>query len=658
MNAKGVRLYWAAAFLFALNAWITLPLFQTDYTRQMGSIEAAYIGLARYIAGHFSALNWFPLWYGGIPYPDTYPPLLHWICGFVVAISHVSPGLAHHFVTATVYALGPVALFWMVWQLSANRGAAFIAALGYSLFSPACLLVREVRFDAGGVFAARRLHTLVIYGEGPHLTSLCLLPFAIGMLHLAIAKPRPLHYFGAALAIASVPLSNWLGAVALAFAVVSLLLAQPLDLRRWLVAALLGGWAYCIALPWMSPSTIRVIQANAPRVAHNFESTVGQKLFLAGAALGLVAVYWLLQRTRLEMAPRFAILFSFLTGLTALGKHWFKLSLVPQPERYHLEMDMAFWVAAGLLLWPVLSRARLRNVVLCASAVAGIAIAITQHRIAREWEQPIDITSTIEYRSARWLNHNLPGSRVFAPGTIGFWLNAFADNPQLTGGFDNGILNPMVPHIIFQVYAGDKQRVMLDWMKAYGVDAVVAGGKDSREVYHPIAHPEKFAGLTELWRDQGDAVYDMPRRSRSLAHVIRASDEVRGTPVAYDTAAIQPYLAALENPASPAAAFRWLEPARALIRANGMAADQMLSVQISWDQGWRAYTRGERVPARADKLGQMIVEPHCSGACEVELRYDGGREHALASLACVLSLILGMVWILLVYVKSIWFQRR
>ena len=146
-----------ALALFALNACITLRLFHTDYTRQMGSIEAAYIGLARYIANHLGQLSWFPLWYGGIPYADTYPPLLHMVCGLVVAATGISPGLAHHFVTATVYALGPVTLFWMAWRLSGNRAAPWRPAVGYSLISPACLLVKEVRFDAGGWFAGRRL---------------------------------------------------------------------------------------------------------------------------------------------------------------------------------------------------------------------------------------------------------------------------------------------------------------------------------------------------------------------------------------------------------------------------------------------------------------------------------------------------------------------
>src|SRR5947209_4662837 len=123
----------AALVLFAFNAWITIRLFHTAYTRQMGSIEGVYIGLARYVARHFSDLTWFPLWYGGIPYPDTYPPLLHWMVGLVVAGARISPGLAYHAVTGTIYALGPVAVFWMAWRLSGNRLAAIAAGLLYSL---------------------------------------------------------------------------------------------------------------------------------------------------------------------------------------------------------------------------------------------------------------------------------------------------------------------------------------------------------------------------------------------------------------------------------------------------------------------------------------------------------------------------------------------
>jgi len=650
MRSDSPRVRTAAACLamFALNALITLRLFHVDYTRQMGSIEAAYIGLARYIAHHLSGLSWFPLWYGGIPYPDTYPPLLHWIDGLAVAIAGISPGLAHHFVTAAIYAAGPAALFWMAWRLSGNRAAAFAAGLLYSLISPTCLLVKEVRSDAGGWFGPRRLVTLVVYGEGPHLTSLLFLPLAVGLLHVALRKRKPAYYVMAALAIAAVPLANWLGAMALAMAVAAYLLAgfeKPWPIV-WLRTAALGVFAYAIAVPWLGPSTIGVIRANAPRVANGFESTTGQRLFAGGAALGLLLCVWLLARYGVAPATRFAALFSSMTATTALGRYWFRQSLVPQPERYHLEMDMALCVWASLLLWPLLTRIprRARVAAGCAAAAACLAIGVHQQRMAHKMEQPIDIRTTIEYQTARWLDANLPGQRVFAPGTIGFWLNAFSDAPQLTGGFDNGILNPFLPAVIYQIYAGDQQELAVAFLQAYGCAAVIGGGPESREVYHPYAHPEKFRGLPELWRNGGDAIYAVPGRTRSLAHAIRAGDLVKLAPVGYSDLALKPYLAALGDPGLPSADLRWRGPGAASITAD-LRPEHLLSVQISWAPGWHASVNGAPRPAWGDKLNQMVVEPRCSGPCTVDLTYDGGAEARIARWLSGLALAGGALWI-------------
>jgi hypothetical protein len=647
MNRERAKTLACGILLFALNALITPGLFRTEYIRQMGSIEAAYIGLARYLAVHWNDQGWFPLWYGGIPYPDTYPPLLHWLCGLVVVFTGISAGLAHHFVTATLYALGPVALFWMAWRLCGNRNCAFVAALGYSLISPACLLVKEVRFDAGGYFAARRLGTLVVYGEGPHIASMVLLPLAIGMLHVALKKRRPWYWVGAAVAIASVPMCNWLGGMALAMGIAAYLLAgmQPVSALGKIGA--LGLYAYALVVPWLSPATVAVIRANAPRVAHGFQSDTSQRVWVAAIVIAFAALAWLLWRAKFPKHVRFALLFSWITGASALGRYWFHLSLVPQPERYHLEMDMAFWLAAAFLAWPMLQRLprRAGAAVAALMAVLCVPIAVHQRHWAREQEQPIDIRTTIEYKTGKWLDAHLPGARVFATGTIGFWLNAFSDAPQLTGGFDNGILNPMLPHVIYQVYAGDKQQVMIDLLKAYGCDAMIGGGKDSAEVYHPIAHPEKLAGLTALWRDGGDAIYEVPRRSRSLAHAMRASDLVQVEPVAYDSTAIQPYLAALDNPAYPGASLRWSSPSAATIRSD-LQPDHILSVQVSWDKAWSASVGDRSVPVRGDLLGQIVIEPRCSGPCTVSLLYDGGMEGRWARAISRASLGGAALWIL------------
>src|SRR5689334_1061988 len=174
-----------AGALFLLNVSIVHELFRVEYPPFMGSIGGAYIALARQLAAHWD-LSWWPLWYAGVPYQNTYPPVLHWITALTTRFAHVSPAHSYNFVTALVYCLGPVTLFWMTLRLSCAVRTSFAGSLIYSLFSPSTLLVVAARNDVGGVFQPRRLQALIEYGEGPHVTSMTLLPVAIVLLDLAL----------------------------------------------------------------------------------------------------------------------------------------------------------------------------------------------------------------------------------------------------------------------------------------------------------------------------------------------------------------------------------------------------------------------------------------------------------------------------------------
>ncbi|MGA8578030.1 MAG: hypothetical protein WB579_05080, partial [Bryobacteraceae bacterium] len=625
-------------------------LFRIPYTQYMGSIEAAYVGLARYIIAHFPDLTWFPLWYCGIPYPDTYPPLLHFTVAGVAAATRISPALAYHIVTAVFYALGPVTVFWAAWRLGAGRMPAWLAALGYSLVSPSCFLVREVRVDSGGWFGARRLTTLLPYGEGPHLTSLMFLPLAIALLHLALTKRRPVYYVLAGIALAATVLSNWIGAFALALGAGAYLFAgfEAHPVRQWITAAGLAFYAYCIALPFVAPSIVATIRANAPLVGGKFETSPAHLAIAAAFAAGFPALAWALRRTPLAAPARFGILFLYTTAFIALAAYWSHFLLLPQPQRYHLEMDMAFWMAVALVAAPAYARLPRRGaaIVFCALLLAATPIWIHQFRRARDMEKPVDIQATAEFRVSHWLGEHMPGRRVFAPGTIGFWMNAFSDTPMMTGGFDNGIRNPILPAVIYQVYAGDSLEVGLGWLDAFGVDAVVGGDAQSREFYHPYAHPDKFHALPVLWRDETEVIYAVPRGSSSLAHAVRAADLVTETPIAYELKAERAYLAALEDPTLPPADFRWTGTGAARITAN-LRPQHLLSVQVTFDEGWHASVNGAPRRIWSDKLGQIVIEPRCDGACAVDLVYNGGVEMRLARAASVTALAGGVLWILL-----------
>jgi hypothetical protein len=680
--------------LFSVNAFVTLRLFHSDYIAQMPSIEGAFIGLARYIRDHFPDLTWMPLWYGGIPFPDSYPPLLHTLVAAVSGVGRIDIGLAYHALTAMLYSLGPVTLYWAVRRMGANRLPAFLAALGYSLLSPSIWLGSEIRHDIGGWFAPCRLDAMVRWGEGPHIASLTLLPLALGLMHIALQRRRAAWYFAAALAMASVVLSNWIGAMALALIAGAYLLAgfSAARLPLWARMGAMAVWAYALAAPFVTPSTIATIMANAPLVAGGYKANyLLQAAFLAGALL----LAWGLRKAQAEPRGRFGILLLYLFAAITLCAYWFKLSIVPQPERYHLEMDMAFWLAVGLLCradplvgagppGPALRRRsrgslgdRLRLGSLGEERVQGdprgpggppyyyrkggwqgarmpllvaalaVPIAIHQHRRAQDIEKPIVIQSTVEYEISHWLGAHLRDERVFAPGTIGFWMQSFSDTPMLTGGFDNGMRNTFLQDVNYQIYAGDRQDTMLAWLKAFGVSAIIGGGPKSREFYHPYAHPEKFDGLPEIWRDGPDVIYSVPRRCTSLAHAMQPSDLPAERPPAYYSKPLDHYLAALD---ANCANFTWIGTGDARIGGPDIKQGKILSVQIAWDKGWSAYglrglyDRAGKLRVWQDKLGQMVVEP--GGFLFIELVYDGGLEQQAARWLSVAAFLAGLASLL------------
>ena len=74
--------------------------------------------------------------------------------------------------------------------------------------------------------------------------------------------------------------------------------------------------------------------------------------------------------------------------------------------------------------------------------------------------------------------------------------------------------------------------------------------------------------------------------------------------------------------------------------------EQVVSVQITYHPGWRALANGESCRVFADGLGQIVAEPHCGGACKLELIYDGGLEMRAATIVSGVSWLGCVGWIL------------
>ncbi len=633
-----IRSLACVAALLAVNLTIAGKLLTVEYLPYMGSIEGAYIGLARYILEHWGQFGWFPLWYCGIPYENTYPPVTHFLTAGVAWVGGVSPAWAHHIVGASVYCLGPVGWFALAWRFSGDRLTGLACGLAYSLLPFSNWLLPSVGGDVGALLGPRRLQALVVYGEAPHATGMALIPLALIALDRALERPGGGRVSCAVLALSAVVLSNWLAAFALAIAVAAYLAAK-FGAASALRGAGIGAVAYLTASPWIPPSNIADVRRNAQQIGGDF--TLGWEQAIYGAMLLAVLAALAFAARRAGFFLRFASLFAAPMAVLPLMADWTGAYILPQPLRYSLEMDMGLSLLAG---W-AFARLNLRRP--RAAPAAGLVLVVLliwpAARYGSQLIRDIDIESTVEYQTARWLDQNLSGQRIFTVGSTQFWLDAFADNPQVGGGFDQGISNPQI-HIVrygipFTENDGEDTAV---WLRAYGARAVVVQGPETRDAYPAYRDPHKFDGiLKEIWREGGDAIYEVPMRSDSLAHAIRPGDVVSRAPVNnIDLDQARAYVLALEDDSLPLVAMEWTD-ASGIVLDSSLEPNHLVSVQVTYRPGWRAQVDGRAIPIERDGLGFMVLTPNCQGPCEIELTYDGGFEMRVAktlSLLCLMGL--------------------
>ena len=640
--------------LFFLNVAIVWPLFSLEYPAEYSSIEGAFIGIARHLREHFSLSGWFPYWFGGIPFPNVYPPLSHllvslwsWASGFPVALSY-------HQVSAVIYCLIPPALSCLALSLKAPRWPSWAAGLFVSLASPSAWLILPIANDIGGWRHARRLQVLVVYGENPNLTSILFCILALSFLALAFFSRRTVWIVLSSLACAATALSNWLGALVLALGALALLLSQEeiFQPKRWARAIFIAILAYGFAAPWLPPSTIAAIRRNAPHVGGSYETSPLVYVDVFVGILLALALLWALRAMATSRALRFAALWSFFLGGIVLTAAKLGLQLLPQAMRYHIAMELAFallvviggcWCFREALSRPLLSRAFLGVLLLL-----GLLQTPVTWNYARSIVRSGDGAQSIEAQTAQWVEANLPGQRVFLPGSVSFWADAFGTVAQLGGGFDNGIQNPINLSVTYQIYSSDGAgerdgEIAITWLKAFGTRAVQVSQPGSPEYYHPFRNPAKFDGLLEpIWEHRKMRMYRVPARHAGLAFAVPESALPQNRPAnGLDVAEAERYVAALESPALPVTQFEWLGSSEAAI-ASVLGEGQALSVQVSYHPGWEAWSGQRKLGVEEDGLGQIVLRPGV-GHQDIRLVFTGGMEQIFARAASGLSLLVFVV---------------
>ncbi len=634
--------------LFALNAAICRPLFGIEYLDDFQSNEGSWIALAKFLLQSWPHVSWFPWFDAGMPFENTYLPGVSAIVAIAAMVGHCSPAHAFHFVAALAFSLAPVSLFLFALGVSGRLAPSLSAGVLWSVFSPS-IMFPEILREMGTPFGLRRLRDIVYFGDTPHNVAICLLPVSLLLTFRYLDKPTGRRFALAALAAAAVMIMNAFGIVVVFLS--SLILFAIGDRLSWKNLARVGGVqfaGYLVVCRFLPPSLIRLLEMNSQLVGGDFRFT-SRTVILASCFLAIVVVVWVSTRRLSNPTLQFAILFSVcFGGIAFLGFRG--LNLVPQPVRYHLEMEPGICLMTVFLLEPMARRIPWK-LVLAVAVVPLLYMFIRDCQFARTLIRPADIVHSTPFLEARWIADNLPRQRVLVSSEAEFLFNVFSDNPQMSAGHEPSSPN-WVQHVaIYTIETGQNAGaqdgpISVLWLKAFGCGAIVVPGRESKDHYHPIANPDKFEGLLPLlWRESGDSIYKVPQRSVALAHVIPRSAVVKSRPKhGLDVGELRQYVDALESEAAPPSIV-WENPGRANIVAR-MDPSEVLSVQVNYDPGWEARVGGRKVNVNTDKLGFIVIEPACSD-CSIDLEFAGGQERTIAlgvSVFALLCLFARLLW--------------
>jgi len=617
--------------LVCLSIVLIGPLFRLKYLDNWPSIESTFIAEARMIAEHLPHPGWQPLWYCGTRTDYIYPPGLLYGTVLIMKTGHVLPARAYHLFIAAFYVLGIAAVYWLVRTGSGSRTAAWISAAGTALLSPSFVVLTSFRHDSA-FWVPQRLHALMAYGEGPHISSLCLIPAALAAAFVALRKRRIAALAAASLFCALVVSINFYGATALAIFYPILVWSVWNSERDWGIlwrAAAIPLLAYGLCAFWLTPSYVRITLVDLKWVAQP-----GTGASRVGAAI-VVALYcilsWRFAGRRSDLQWRVFVLGAALFfSLDVLGFIFFGFRVAGDSVRLIPELDLVWIFVFAEIFRELWRRPKLR---MAAVALVVIMLLPSIRYLRHAWSPfpkaaPIDTVT--EYKVTQWVHDHLPRERVLPVGAIRFWFDVWADNEQPDGGSLQGMLNQVLPTASWQILHATTAEMATLWLRALGTDAAVVLDKTAPGPYHDYEKPEQYLGVLPVLydNDQGTRIYRVPRVYPGIARVVD-NDQIHSIqPIIRgdNMDGLRKYVSAVEDPARPQATVAWNGPDETSIGATVRRGESIL-LQETWDPAWHAYENGMALPIRAEPLMDFMLIDAPEGSHQIQLRFETPLEN-------------------------------
>lgn len=654
--------------ILAINFILVYPIFTSAYTNFLGSFEAVYISEARFIFSNFPHLSYNSLWHLGFPFYLFYNPLLPFLISGLHFITRLDFSYLYRIIVGLAYIFAPVTLYLFVKYLVRKEFPALIAALAFSTATNLFAWLSPGIFDDIKLhgFVPWKLIGLMIYGQGPHIIALALIPLAALFFLHTLKYPTFKYYLLTGIVNALVALTHWPSFIILILLEFILLFSEILlghTLRKFKTALFCFLLTYGLSAFWLNPAFLaRSYSLGGEEILANWVKLVPISFVVIPV---LVTVLFLIFDRRPRLQP-FLVSFFWLVIplLFIMAYNVYNKALVPKPDFLSPELGMGTAILLAVLLTILLVvllrilrfrlKMRVYNVVNLSSFVFLIGIFIylasfsfnSAHQLTKG--NP-NIKKTAVYQVAKYLEKQKDGGRVLTEGNSALWLNVFSNSPQVSGFSELGNHHHLEEIGAKEVLKGEDQETVSAWLAAFNANYLVVAKDRS----------QKFAEFLEKDVEIDDwIVFKVPLKNNSIVKIV---DTTKMDQFSYDEnnreESIKNYQTIIEeNPTYFTS--DWPKENKLKIEAT-LEENQGIIVQTTYDKGFGAKVDGKFLKVQKDPLDFIYLKPGKTGSITINLSHKLPTSVYLGYVLTLLTILsLGLLQIKSIRKLLMWQEKE
>lgn len=650
--------------LIMLQTILLYPLFLNGYSRFVENIEAAHLANAQYLLNHFSE-EWNNLWYMGFPVSLTYPPVFPYLIATISYLSQISITHVYRILTAIFMILTPYAIYLFTFYLVKRKTTSFLASLFYILLpNIAYLFIPQIishTLLAG--FTPYRLIAFTQYGEGPHLASLFFIPLAAMYFIKSFRQPDVKNYVLASVFIALTLLTNLFGGISLLIILAIIVLGKMaiylfnFNYRRLFIIGLLSYLLTAFVYNYDFIQSIFSSTYIHPENATNWPPFL--TIFIAVLFLILPATL-LIKNKMMGNDSNFKWFVVGLWTLTFLVipivYYHFGYSLISQPNRYLPELEIGFAILLGMLvtiLWDIFEAkknqpAMIKKIV--AISFTFIALLLVSYSyISKPFYliRPQSMSNSYEAEIADYLANKVDattGERVYLTGTPAFWLNAFAEIPQIRGGADNAQPNPWWADAAYQINQGNDAKLAKSWLNIMNVRYILVNHPASGTHYVDYANYERLQDYSSVasFADGGFELLEVPDGNLSLfvqvnqtAHNYTPQIESKT-----DFNNINRFAEMLNSADLNLVKYQIISPSKYTLQTENLTAGDVIIFKMNYNPRWQAVDQfGHHLKIESIGPNFIKITPQTTGQVSINVYYQSNWIDYLGYTLTALTLI-------------------